>query len=419
MSHVALISEHASPLATIGGVDSGGQNIYVAQVAQHLNALGHQVDVFTRRDHYQTPFLTNWNGVNVISIPAGPAKSIRKEELLPHMRRFTHYMIQWMKDGHTPYDICHANFFMSGMAASGIKSTYQIPFVITFHALGLVRRLHQGTADGFPEQRINIETDLMSEADQIISECPQDEDDLVQLYKADSKKMTTIPCGFDPQELQKIDKSVARKVLGWPARRPIVVHIGRMVPRKGIETIIQSFSRLKSRSKLKPLLVIVGGDPNGEDSIREVKRLRNIVKEEKLMNVRFNGPCSRQMLKFYYSAADVFVTTPWYEPFGITPVEAMSCGVPVIGSDVGGLKSTIVPNETGYLVPPKDPDALAKCLQYILEHPQQREILGQEAIKRAYRHFTWRRIAQDISNLYEKIIAKTKKHGRLTRGFSR
>src|ERR1700719_720279 len=82
------------------------------------------------------------------------------------------------------------------------------------------------------------------------------------------------------------------------------------------------------------------------------------------------GRRGRDALKLYYSAADIFVTTPWYEPFGITPLEAMACGTPVIGSNVGGIKFTVRDGETGYLVPPKDPDALGERLAYLLQHPQ-------------------------------------------------
>ena len=110
---IALISEHASPLAILGGVDSGGQNIYVAQTAKHLAAQGFKVDVFTRRDDESLPEIVEWiDGVRVIHVPAGPASFVRKEELLPFIERFTAFMINFCRLHHR-YDIVHANFFMS------------------------------------------------------------------------------------------------------------------------------------------------------------------------------------------------------------------------------------------------------------------------------------------------------------------
>ena len=95
----------------------------------------------------------------------------------------------------------------------------------------------------------------------------------------------------------------------------------------------------------------------------EIGRLQALAREENVEErVRFVGRRGRDDLKYYYSAADVFITVPWYEPFGITPVEAMACGTPVIGSNVGGVKFTVRDGETGYLVPPNDPGSWQSAL---------------------------------------------------------
>ncbi len=163
---VALISEHASPLSVLGGVDSGGQNVYVGQLARHLAGRGYGVDVFTRRDSGRLPDIVDWtHGVRVIHVPAGPAEFVRKEDLLPYMEAFTAYLQQFCRCQREAYDLVHANFWMSGLVACDLKAALGIPFVITFHALGRVRRLHQGDADGFPDQRFAIEDRIVAEAD--------------------------------------------------------------------------------------------------------------------------------------------------------------------------------------------------------------------------------------------------------------
>ena len=190
---IALISEHASPLAPAGGVDSGRQNTYVAQVARNLASLGYGVDVFTRRDAADQPEVSHCErGVRVIHVPAGPASFVRKEDLLPLMEEFSHYVCSFCRrEG--GYDVVHANFFMSGLVAIKLKQRFGIPFVVTFHALGRARRHHRPEADPFPIERLAIEDQVVAEADAIVAECPQDRATLVSLYRADPGKTMIVP----------------------------------------------------------------------------------------------------------------------------------------------------------------------------------------------------------------------------------
>src|SRR5690606_13401779 len=112
------------------------------------------------------------------------------------------------------------NFWMSGMTARELKRRFDIPFIITFHALGKVRRIYQGDADGFADDRLAIEESLVAEADRVIAECPQDEIDLLAMYGADPRRITMIPCGYDPTECSPVDRAEARERLGLPADRP-------------------------------------------------------------------------------------------------------------------------------------------------------------------------------------------------------
>jgi len=100
----------------------------------------------------------------------------------------------------------------------------------------------------------------------------------------------------------------------------------------------------------------------------------------------------------------VFITTPWYEPFGITPIEAMACGTPVIGSNVGGIKFSVADGETGYLVAPNDPGAIAHRLQHLYDHPALLRTLSRQAVRRANDQFTWQKVADAVANLYETVL---------------
>jgi glycosyltransferase involved in cell wall biosynthesis len=403
---IALVSDHASPLAGLGGADGGGQNVYVAQVGRRLARAGCRVDVLTRRDRPDQPEAVEWlDGVRVVHVPAGPPDRVRKEDLLPFMGAFADWSIRRAR--RERYDLVHANFFMSALVACEMKRALGVPFVVTFHALGRVRRLHQGAADAFPPERLAIEDRAVAEADRAVAECPQDREDLLLLYDADPAKVRIIPCGFDPEEFGPSDKREARAALGLDPGERVVLQLGRMVPRKGVDDAVRGVARLRRDHGLDARLLVVGGEARDPDPALtpEIGRLQRVAQQEGIADrVTFTGSRDRHELRTYYAAADVFVTTPWYEPFGITPVEAMACGTPVVGSAVGGVKTTVRDGVTGFLVPPKDPAALAARLGRLFTGPGLLRAFGREAVRRARALYTWGRVARDLHALYRGVL---------------
>ncbi|HEX7236332.1 MAG TPA: glycosyltransferase family 1 protein [Gammaproteobacteria bacterium] len=406
---IAMISDHASPLAAVGGVDSGGQNIYVAETARHLAARGYLVDVFTRKDQADLPEIVEWlPGVRVVHVPAGPAVFVRKEDILQWIPDFAEFVQRFAT--RERYDIVHAHFFMSGLVAMQLKSALGLPFIVTFHALGLVRRLHQGAADEFPARRIAIERDVIESADAIVAECPDDHRNLVTLYNADPHKIAVIPCGFASEDFWPVAPRFARRALGLPSDVPVLLSVGRLVPRKGVDNVIRALGVLVRRLGVPAELLVVGGNSDIADPALtpEIGRLRQVAAEAGVADrVTFTGRRSRELLKLYYSAADVFVTTPWYEPFGMTPVEAMACGTPVIGARVGGIKYSVLDGYTGYLVPPNDPVALADRLNQICCSRRLAERFSSVAVRRAYALFRWERVTHSLAALYADVRVST------------
>lgn len=408
---IAIISEHASPLGTCGGTDSGGQNVYVAQTARQLAALGYEIDVFTRRDSPLLPKMVLWqNGVRIVHVEAGPPEPVPKERLLPYMGDFTQFMLAFMEQDLPPpggYHLIHANFWMSSLVAHQIKQQTGTPFVVTFHALGKVRRQHQGKADKFPDVRFRIEEQVVRSADGIIAECPQDRVDLMSLYGASADKIHVVPCGVDLNDFWPIPQAQARATLGFCPNERIVLQLGRMVPRKGVDNVIQAIALLQQR--LPTRLVVVGGESPEPDPHKtpELGRLQSLAKQLGIQEqVTFIGQRGREVLKYFYSAADMFVTTPWYEPFGITPLESMACGTPVIGSNVGGIKFTVRDGETGYLVPPQDAKALCDRLTFLYRRPEVLNLFGRQAIRHVARKFTWSKVASALAGIYESVLAE-------------
>lgn len=401
---VALISEHASPLARIGSVDAGGQNVYVHEVASNLASAGHSVDVFTRRDSALADEVVGLApGYRVIHVPAGPPHHVPKEELAEFMPAMAAWIRKFME--HEPYDLAHANFFMSGLVARDLKRSLGLPYVVTFHALGAVRRLHQGDSDRFPPERTEWEQKVIDDAAAIVAECPQDEADLMRFYDVPRSRIVTIPCGVDTDVFRPMGRSLARARRGWGYDEWIVLHVGRMVPRKGVDTVLDAVAELHRREIRDASLIVVGGatDEPGEDPY--VRTLMDKAQDLGIgERVRFTGRVDHHLLPQYYGAADVFVTTPWYEPFGITPLEAMACGLPVVGSNVGGIKYTVRDGETGFLVPPSDPGAIADRLVELHDLPWLAAALSDNARRRTEGLFTWERVGDSLMQLYERVV---------------
>lgn len=405
---IAMISEHASPLATLGGKDSGGQNVYVSQLACHLARNGFKVDIFTRRDAAELPEVAPYQeGVRIIHVNAGPAIHVQKEKLLPLMAEFSNNIYEFCARRQHRYDLIHANFWTSGVATLNLKKKLNIPFVITFHALGHVRRRYQNDADRFPQERPQWEAEIVATADRVIAECPQDRSDLIQFYNAHSTRTCIVPCGYDPQEMWPVDKAIARNKLGLSKDGYIVLQLGRMVPRKGVDVPIRALAALRKDYKIDACLLVVGGESDIPDprATPEIGRLSQIAEAEGVQGqVYFVGRRQRNMLRYYYSAADVFITTPWYEPFGITAIEAMACGKPVIASEVGGLKFSVRDGITGYLVAPHDFQAVADRLAHLKRCPATRHALGAAAQLRAMENFTWAHVADRMAVLYKQVL---------------
>jgi glycosyltransferase involved in cell wall biosynthesis len=314
------------------------------------------------------------------------------------------------------YDLIHGNFWMSGWVASELGRSIGSPVVQLFHALGTTKRRYQGAADTSPPDRIAVERQLVREIDRVIATCPAEERILVREYDADSARLSMIPLAVDTQRFQPMAQSEARRQIeaDIPAGGPLVVYVGRLLPRKDIRNVVRALALLNRETPAgaAPVrLMIVGGDgrtpdPNATPEIGELCRLADDLGVRQF--VHFTGKRQQEELRAYYAAGDVVVTTPWYEPFGLTPLEAMACGRPVIGSAVGGITFTVRDGETGLLVPPRDPAALAARLRDLLNDDSRRVRMGDAARQRVERHFTWPSIARRTADLYASLIEPTR-----------
>src|SRR5919198_3239872 len=231
-----MVSEHASPLAVVGGVDAGGQNVHVAALATALGRMGDEVVVHTRRDDPALPRrVPLGDGVKVDHVDAGPAEEIPKDALLPHMPAFAEDLRrQWSVD---PPDVIHSHFWMSALATLTAVQGTGIPVVHTFHALGTVKRRHQGAADTSPPERLGIERRIAADVDRIVATCTDEVFELLRM-DADRRRITVVPCGVD---LERFGPGPAEHRL---AGRHRLVAACRLVMRKGIGNAISALAEV-------------------------------------------------------------------------------------------------------------------------------------------------------------------------------
>lgn len=399
-----MVSEHASPLAALGGVDAGGQNVHVAELSLALARRGHEVTVYTRRDDPALPDRVRTDPrLEVVHITAGPVRIVPKDMLLPYMGELADGIVaDW---GTEPPDIVHGHFWMSGLAALNAAGQSRaagrpVQVLQTFHALGTVKRRHQGAEDTSPSERLMLETMVGRSADRIVATC-SDEVFELKAMGVPGSRVSIAPCGVD---LELFTPHGPVEDRGQPHR---IVSVGRLVPRKGMDLAIRSLRELAVMGRDDVELVIVGGAGNstGLEDDPEAQRLRALAVELGVADrVVLRGQVSRAEMPAVLRSADAVVCAPWYEPFGIVPLEAMACGVPVIAAAVGGLVDTVVDGKTGLHVPPQDPTAIAAAIADMVGDPEWARELGDNGYRRVKARYSWSRIAADTEKAYQTAL---------------
>jgi glycosyltransferase involved in cell wall biosynthesis len=392
---IDLVSEHAGPLAAIGGVDAGGQNVHVAALAAGLAMRGHDVTVHTRRDDDALPErVVTQDGYNVVHVPAGPPRPLPKDDLLRHMPEFAAVLRRTWAE--RPPDLVHAHFWMSGLAS--VAAAGDIPVLQTFHALGSVKRRHQGAADTSPPQRVELERALCRNVAHVVATCSDEVFELRRLGLT-SERVSIVPCGvvtavFTP-----------RGPVAPRSDRPRLLVLGRLVERKGQDDAVRALTAVPDAE-----LVVVGGpEADRLDADPEVQRLREVASAAGVGDrLVFTGSVSRADVPAWVRSADVVLAVPWYEPFGITPLEAMACGKPVVATAVGGLVDTVVDGVTGALVPPRDPAALGEAVAALLADEERRAAYGAAGVRRARARYRWSRVVADTEAVYRQVLARSR-----------
>jgi D-inositol-3-phosphate glycosyltransferase len=415
MLRIAMLSYHTCPLATLGGKDTGGMNVYVRELTRELGQMGVHVDVFTRSQDEHVPHVLHdlGYGNRVVHVTAGPEVPVPKAELAGYVPQFVQGIQAFAAEKGLQYDLIHSHYWMSGLAAEALSDAWGgTPIVQMFHTLGEMKnRIARSEQERESEARILAEKHIVGRADRIVAATLAEQTQLRFLYKAKERKISIIPPGVDVSHFYPIPSDEAKLFIGIKPDARIVLFVGRIEALKGIDTLIQAMSCLKFQDGLLPVhLAIIGGDPaaSPQEMTAEMARLQKLCDDLAMGHtVVFLGKRDQTTLPYYYSAAEVVVMPSHYESFGMVALEAMACGTPVIASDVGGLSFLVRDGETGYTIPDDQPDALCEKLTALLEDRGLRLAMGGRAAEVA-QDYAWEKIATQILEVYRRTIGARK-----------
>lgn len=421
---IALISVHNDPAAEPGKEEASGQSIYVRQIGEALAKLGWQVDLFTRKAHLDDPTIVQHSPYcRTIRLVAGPQAFVPRDHLLQHLPEFVESFKAFQTKDGANYPLIHTNYWLSGWVGLQLKQQRNIQMLHTYHSLGAVKYQTMSPRPAIADTRLATERQILEEANCVVATSPQELETLQSLVSGQGA-VEVVPCGTDIDTFQSVSKADARAQLGFAPHEQVVLYVGRFDTRKGIDTLVQAFAQLKGLGKAQSVegetaprlsalshaarLIFVGGTEIDPADVEERHRIEQLVNQLGLtQHTQFVGQVEHHLVPLYYTAADVCVIPSHYEPFGLVAVEAMACGTPVVASDIGGLKFTVIPEETGLLVPPQDVNGFADAIARILNDDLWADTLRHQASLRVQQNFSWTGVAARLSDLYRRLLAQS------------
>ncbi len=401
-SRLAVLSVHSCPLAQPGLGDGGGMSVYVRALATALARAGVDCDVFVRRESAASPSVIDVEpGFRVVHLDAGPAHPISKHEIHDLLDEMVEGVIA-VADRDGAYDLFHANYWLSGAVGHALKHRLDTPLVATFHTLARVKA--DAGVDDDPELRSRVEHEIVACADLMLASTAAERDQLVDLYRADVRRIDIVPPGVDHEVFRPVspdERRAERAELGL-GPDPVLLFAGRIQPLKGVDLAVRALDEL---GRPDATLLVVGG-PSGPDGPAELEKLHLLVDELGLHDqVRFVPPQDHAALARYYRAADVALVPSHSESFGLVALEAAACGTPVVAAAVGGLVSLVDDGVTGYLVDSRDPADYARPIARLLDDPRAAGAMGARA-ETASRRFAWSMTAARLRRSYADLLAR-------------
>jgi glycosyltransferase involved in cell wall biosynthesis len=385
----------ASPLVAPDEINAGAAATHIVELSRALSRRGHDVRIYFREDGSG---LSLSDGVTVEPVPAGPAKHLEPDELLPHMGDLGRALAARWAGGPFQPEVVHAHTWLSGLAALTATADRRIPVVVTYHWLGSIQRRFEREHDPSPSTRVGLERTLGNMTDRVIA---QSEDEVAELgrigvHRAD---IVVVPSGVDvnvftpgPSELTE------------PGGLSRILAVGELAERKGFADLIAALPLVPDAE-----LVIIGGPaPEALARDKAAQRLRELAERAGVADrVRVVGRIPRADMPAWYRSAAVVACATRYGPAPLVPLEAMACGAPVVAYGLGGVAESVIDGVTGVVVPARDVRGLAGGLRALLRDNVRRMSLSSAAVDRVRSRYTWDRVAFDTERVYSRVLGRS------------
>lgn len=413
--NICMLSTHGyfDPIPKLGQTDTGGQVVYVLQLAKALADHDIKVDIYTRwfdRSKQQIDPVPDSPHVRVIRIPSGPWKFIAKEEIYDVLPELTRNMVAFIRKNSIQYDLFHGHYVDAGIVTLDVVKKFGKPAFFTAHSLGAWKREQMG---GNPDEmdrkykfsrRISEELRIFRSvnAQSVTTEVQKEK--LEQLYGFTSKNIAVIPAGVDINTFRPLRPEERKTETGLPDR--YILCLSRIDSNKGHDLLLNAFDIVR-RVIPEIHLVIGGGSPKPRQTELEVlSTVQKIIDQNNMSSkVHIVGYVPDELLVASFQQAELFVLPSIFEPFGMTALEAMACGKPVVASKLGGIKEVITSGEDGLLVNPTDTGEFADAIIRLLKDEKSLENMGRRARQKVHKYFSWHTIAERHIEFYKKFIS--------------
>ena len=415
LKNICMLSTHGyfDPVPQLGQTDTGGQVVYVLQLAKALAAHDIKVDIYTRwfdRSKQQIDPVPGCPDVRVIRIQGGPWKFIAKEEIYDILPELTKNMIAFIRQNEIHYDLFHGHYVDAGIVTLDVARAFDKPAFFTAHSLGAWKREQMGGKPDEMDRKYKFSKRVSEElrifravrAQTVTTDIQKEK--LEQLYGFTSSNIAVIPAGVDIDTYRLLRPEERKLENGLPDR--YILCLSRIDSNKGHDLLLNAFDVVR-RSIPEVHLVIGGGSPKPRQTELEVlSTVQKIIDQSDMSSrVHIAGYIPDELLAASFQQAELFVLPSIFEPFGMTALEAMACGTPVIGSKLGGIREVISSGEDGLLIDPANQGEFADAIIMLLKDQKLLESMGQRACRNVRKYFSWDAIAGRHIEFYDKYIS--------------
>ena len=407
LKRIAMISTHGYVAAEppLGAPDTGGQVVYVLELSKVLGRIGYKVDIYTRQFEDQQSEEPVSKNVRIIRIPCGGKEFIPKEYMVEVMDEWVKKAAVYLESNKLDYLFINSHYWDAGIAGMKLSQKFHTPHLHTPHSVGswkkknMVKDFPQNS-EKFEEQynfstRIKYENEIFKTCEKVIATTPIQDDLIRKEYSLPGKKIKMIPPGYDDNKfypMAEASKAMLKEKFHFGNKS--ILALSRLALNKGLDLLVESFGILCSKGIDAQLNLAIGHGERNELEEQLYQDIMKIVEKYQIReNIQFLGFIPDEDLADIYLAADIFVLSSRYEPFGMTAVEAMACGTPTIVTRHGGLCKELQDGTDALISDPFKPEQMAEDMAAILRHGGIATTLSTEGCRTARENFSWTEIA--------------------------